>query len=101
MNTTAEQLFHLIEKGGSPYQVVEEAEKRLKEAGFEKLEFHTAWGLTGGKSYYMIHHGTTLIAFTIPKNAVLEKVFVWRHIRIFRVCESSQIRKWRCPAISS
>jgi len=41
MNTTAEQLFHLIEKGGSPYQVVEEAEKRLKEAGFEKLEFHT------------------------------------------------------------
>ena len=47
MNTTAEQLFHLIEKGGSPYQVVEEAEKRLKEAGFEKLEFHTAWGLTG------------------------------------------------------
>ena len=46
MNTTAEQLFHLIEKGGSPYQVVEEAEKRLKEAGFEKLEFHTAWGLT-------------------------------------------------------
>ena len=33
MNTTAEQLFHLIEKGGSPYQVVEEAEKRLKEAG--------------------------------------------------------------------
>ena len=52
MNTTAEQLFHLIEKGVSPYQVVEEAEKRLKEAGFEKLEFHTAWGLTGGKSYY-------------------------------------------------
>ena len=31
MNTTAEQLFHLIEKGVSPYQVVEEAEKRLKE----------------------------------------------------------------------
>ena len=67
MNTTAEKLFDLIEKGVSPYQVVEEAEKRLKEAGFEKLEFHTAWGLTGGKSYYMIHHGTTLIAFTIPK----------------------------------
>ena len=64
MNTTAEQLFHLIEKGVSPYQVVEEAEKRLKEAGFEKLEFHTAWGLTGGKSYYMIHHGTTPVSYT-------------------------------------
>ena len=61
MNTTAEKLFDLIEKGVSPYQVVEEAEKRLKEAGFEKLEFHTAWGLTGGKSYYMIHHGTCLL----------------------------------------
>ena len=75
MNTTAEQLFHLIEKGGSPYQVVEEAEKRLKEAGFEKLEFHTAWGLTGGKSYYMIHHGTTLIAFTIPKTLYYRESF--------------------------
>lgn len=75
MNTTAEKLFDLIEKGVSPYQVVEEAEKRLKEAGFEKLEFHTAWGLTGGKSYYMIHHGTTLIAFTNSKNAVLQRKF--------------------------
>ena len=75
MNTTAEQLFHLMEKGGSPYQVVEEAEKRLKEAGFEKLEFHTAWGLTGGKSYYMIHHGTTLIAFTIPKTLYYRESF--------------------------
>ena len=75
MNTTAEQLFHLIEKGVSPYQVVEEAEKRLKEAGFEKLEFHTAWGLTGGKSYYMIHHGTTLIAFTIPKTLYYRESF--------------------------
>ena len=75
MNTTAEQLFHLIEKGVSPYQVVEEAEKRLKEAGFEKLEFHTAWGLTGGKSYYMIHHGTTLFAFTIPKTLYYRESF--------------------------
>ncbi len=30
MNTTAEQLFHLIEKGVSPYQVVEEAEKKTE-----------------------------------------------------------------------
>ena len=75
MNTTAEKLFDLIEKGVSPYQVVEEAEKRLKEAGFEKLEFHTAWGLTGGKSYYMIHHGTTLIAFTIPKTLSYRESF--------------------------
>ncbi len=28
MNTTAEKLFDLIEKGVSPYQVVEEAEKK-------------------------------------------------------------------------
>lgn len=54
---------------------MEEAEKRLKEAGFEKLEFHTAWGLTGGKSYYMIHHGTTLIAFTIPKTLYYRESF--------------------------
>lgn len=68
MNRTAENLFDLIKKGVSPYQVVEEAEKRLKAAGFERLEFGTAWGLSGGKNYYMVHHGTTLMAFTIPQN---------------------------------
>ena len=41
MNTTAEQLFHLIEKGGSPYQVVEEAEKIInRNKANEKAKLH-------------------------------------------------------------
>ncbi|MCI8326802.1 MAG: M18 family aminopeptidase [Lachnospiraceae bacterium] len=68
MDKKLENFCDFIEEGTSPFQVVEAAEKRLKEAGFEELRFETAWGITGGKKYYMVHHGTTLIAFTISKN---------------------------------
>lgn len=68
MDKTVSNLFDLIEKGTSPFHVVEAAEERLQKAGFEKLELHNAWGLSYGKSYYMVHYGTALIAFTLSKD---------------------------------
>lgn len=68
MDRTTGNLFTLIEKGVSPFQVVAAAEERLIEAGFEKLDFESAWGLSYGKKYYLVHHGTTLIAFTLSED---------------------------------
>lgn len=68
MDKTVSNLFELIEEGGSPFHVVKAAEKRLQNAGFEKLEFEKAWGLSFGKSYYMVHHGTALVAFTLSED---------------------------------
>lgn len=68
MDKTTENLFTLIEKGVSPFQVVKTAQERLEEAGFEKLDLDSAWGLSYGKKYYLVHHGSTLIAFTLSED---------------------------------
>lgn len=46
MEQTEQKLFRLLEKGTSAVLVVQEAEARLKEAGFEELKFNQTWGLT-------------------------------------------------------
>lgn len=61
----AEKLFQLIEEGTSPFHVVQAAERQLKEAGFEELELSRDWCLSTGGKYFMVHHGSSLIAFTI------------------------------------
>lgn len=68
MEKTVENLFTLIEKGVSPFQVVEAARERLEAEGFEELHLESAWGISPGRNYYMVHHGTTLLAFTLPKD---------------------------------
>ena len=65
--TTTEQLFELLTEGTSPFHVVENVEKQLKEQGFLALEFDKAWELKQGNKYYVNHHGSTLFAFTLPK----------------------------------
>lgn len=62
-----EQLFELLKKGVSPVQAVSTCAKRLKEAGFTELDYGTVWNLKSGGRYYLNHHSTTLIAFTVPE----------------------------------
>lgn len=59
-------LFELLEKGVSPAHAVTACEERLAEAGFEKLDYGTAWDLKAGRKYYINHYATTLFAFTLP-----------------------------------
>ena len=65
--TETQILFDLLEKGVSPAHAVSVCEERLKQAGFEKLDFGTSWKLEKGKKYYINHYATTLFAFTLPK----------------------------------
>lgn len=62
-----EQLMHLLENSGSPYQVVETCEKRLVDAGFEELDWHMMMSPTYGMKYYIKPYPTMLIAFTTGK----------------------------------
>ncbi len=75
MEERVERLFTLLKKGVTPFHVVEEAKKQLEEAGFEELSMKETWGISQGKKYYLIHHGTTLIAFTVAKNAMYREGF--------------------------
>ena len=61
-------LFDLLKEGVSPAHVVKSCEKRLKDAGFEKIAYEKEWNLKAGGRYYVDHHDTTLFAFTIPED---------------------------------
>lgn len=64
-NDAAEKLFQLIEEGTSPFHVVQAAVQQLTEAGFEELELGREWNLNNGGKYFIVHHGSCLLAFTI------------------------------------
>lgn len=66
--TETQILFDLLEKGVSPAHAVAACEERLVNAGFEKLNYGSAWNLTLGKKYYVNHYDTTLFAFTLPES---------------------------------
>lgn len=70
-----EKLLQLLKAGTSAIMVVKEAEQQLKEAGFEELRFSNTWGLTEGGKYYMKHHGTTLLAFTVGQQVESQEGF--------------------------
>lgn len=70
-----EKLLQLLKKGTSAVMVVQEAEQQLKEVGFEELHFANTWGLTEGGRYYMKHHDTTLLAFTVPQRVEFKDSF--------------------------
>jgi len=59
-------LFDLLKEGVSPAHVVKSCEKRLEDAGFEKIAYEKEWNLKAGGRYYVDHHDTTLFAFTVP-----------------------------------
>lgn len=59
------QLFEFIKNGTSPYHVVQESERMLQKAGFQKLDFSNGWNLINGGKYYLIYHGSSLFAFTL------------------------------------
>jgi aspartyl aminopeptidase len=61
-------LFDLLKEGVSPAHVVKSCEKRLEDAGFEKIAYEKEWNLKAGGRYYVDHHDTTLFAFTIPED---------------------------------
>ena len=64
----AEKLLQLTEEGTSPFHVTASVERQLQKAGFQKLELGEEWKLEKGGRYYLAHHGSSLLAFTIGKD---------------------------------
>lgn len=61
----SKQLIEFIHKSTSAYHTVDTSVKVLEEQGFQELKMNQTWGLDYGSKYYVVHHGSTLIAFTI------------------------------------
>lgn len=72
-----EEFFTYLKRGTSPFHVVSESVEMLEKAGFQPLDFSSAWGISAGGKYYMAYHGSTLFAFTVGK-----KIHYRQHLRI-------------------
>lgn len=64
MSYNKASLIDLLETSVSPFHTVLSAEKRLKEAGFEKLEQKGQWKLCPGGSYY-VSYDSSLFVFVL------------------------------------
>ena len=67
MNQT-DKLFHLLETATSRFHTVKVVEEELQKNGFEKLYLKDRWQLKKGGKYMVIHHGSTIFAFTVGKD---------------------------------
>lgn len=64
---TNKQLFSFIEKGKSPFHVVENIKHILLERGFISLREQDLWNLEAGRGYFVTRNGSSILAFYIPK----------------------------------
>ncbi len=70
MNTCQDQLFQFLNRGVSPFHAVREAEELLRAHGATYLPETAPWQLQAGKCYYTKRNGSSIIAFTMPSDAL-------------------------------
>lgn len=63
------QLLQFIAKATSPYHTVLAGEDILKAHGFQELTLSQSWHLTSQQGYYIKIYDSTLVAFTVGKEA--------------------------------
>lgn len=63
-----DRLFRLLETATSRFHTVSAVEEALYEHGFERLYSKDRWQLKKGGKYMVVHHGSTIFAFTVGKD---------------------------------
>lgn len=60
-----DKLLSLIKKATSQFHTVEAVKQQLLEQGYEELYWKENWNLQKGGKYMVIHHGSSMFAFTV------------------------------------
>ena len=63
-----DRLFHLLESATSRFHTVKVVGEELQKKGFERLYLKDRWELKKGGKYMVMHHGSTIFAFTVGKD---------------------------------
>lgn len=63
-----DSLQELINHGTSPFHVTAAVETELQREGYEPLLLNRPWELERGGKYYVVHHGSALIAFSVGED---------------------------------
>ena len=68
----AENLLSLVSHAVSPFHAVEAVSSQLAAAGFEELRWTEDWKPKKGGKYFVCHHGSSIVAFTVGKGEPLK-----------------------------
>ncbi|KAB5532126.1 hypothetical protein DKX38_018796 [Salix brachista] len=64
-NTVASELINFLNDSPTAFHAVEEAKKRLRNAGYEQVSERQDWNLEAGKRYFFTRNHSTIVAFAI------------------------------------
>jgi aspartyl aminopeptidase len=62
-------LIAYIDRGMTPYHAVKESERRLEQAGFQRLSERDVWALKAGSRAFVSRNGSSLIAFEVGRRS--------------------------------
>lgn len=74
-NTLAKELIAFIDHSPSPFHVVNNLKKELRNNGFTSLDIKSRWNLQKNRRYFITVNDSALIAFDIGEGSVEEQGF--------------------------